>query len=682
MPATSDEFGLQVKIGTSETVNFSAPQTAGAVYVGQTVGNPDPGPWFHDNVDHDVDFNGRSATTAATTAQLKFQTDTTNVDAPPQIPGQANFVAGPGLRRQPRYRAWAPCTPTQVGSDGSVYVLADVTDATDGQALQGTQDVALMKYDSAGNLVYTRTLGASDSASGLGLAVSSTGQVAVVGSVTGGLNGATAGRAEFGRDRRATPTDTDSFVTLYDTSGNEVWTQSRGSQQNDQATQVAFSADGSTVYVAGQAQGALPGGGAPIGGYDGYIEGFTTTAKGTPQATFTQTFGTAGADKPQGLVVNGDSLITASVEDGHAVLRNFDISSGTPVLSSTRDLGDLQGGSISGLALNNGQLVVAGTTTNTALSAGTITRAASGGTDAFAAQVSADLSSQPSDAIAYYGGTGNDRATSLAVSNGQVWIGGQAGTSTCPASLPRDQGRLPRPARHRRRARSSIQSSGSPARTAWPPRRPSLSIRPEPACWIASACRRATSEWTPPSSSPLKARCGPASSSPSGAAGSGRADDHHHRRRRDAQHPGGEDPARQRRAGHRDGHLGRRPVAARRITPAYAASTVTFGAGPDRQERARRTLGLPEGVLSQTITANGTTSPADGGKTIYALGLASTLNIDNAAQISHAKAVVAAAQGVIRRAYQDLVTAATPQNAGAEGAAAAAADQRNRCRNT
>ena len=130
----------------------------------------------------------------------------------------------------------------------------------------------------------------------------------------------------------------------------------------------------------------------------------------------------------KGLVVDGNSLMTASVENGHAILRNFDISSGTPTLSATRDLGDLQGGDITGLALNGGQLVVAGTTSNGALAACTVTRAASGGDDAFAAQVSENLAAAPSDAIAYYGGTGNDKATSLAVSGGQVWIGGQAGT--------------------------------------------------------------------------------------------------------------------------------------------------------------------------------------------------------------------------------------------------------------
>jgi hypothetical protein len=108
------------------------------------------------------------------------------------------------------------------------------------------------------------------------------------------------------------------------------------------------------------------------------------------------------------------------------------------------------------------------------------------------------------------------------------------------------------------------------------------------------------------------------------------------------------------------------------ISPAYGSSVVEFGAGPDGKN-ALTTLGLPEGIISKEITANGVTKPADGGSKIYGLNLSSTLNIDNAAQISHVKAVVVAAMGVVRRAYQDLVTAATPQNAATAAAAAAAA---------
>src|SRR5205814_384519 len=38
-----------------------------------------------------------------------------------------------------------------------------------------------------------------------------------------------------------------------------------------------------------------------------------------------------------------------------------------------------------------------------------------------------DLTPAGADAVSYFGGAGDDKATSLSVSNGQVWVGGQAG---------------------------------------------------------------------------------------------------------------------------------------------------------------------------------------------------------------------------------------------------------------
>ncbi len=648
LPPTSDQWALQIHVGTSETVGFSAPQTAGAVYVGQTVGNPNPA------VTHVADTRSQL---------LKFQTDTTNVSAPPQISSQPNFVAG---------RVFAENLDTgvgtihamQTGADGSVYMLADVTHSVEGQAVQGTQDVALMKYDSAGRLIYTRTLGASDSASGLGLAVSSTGQVAVVGQVTGTLNGATNGALNSNANG---PSDlTDSFTTLYDASGNEVWTDRRGAALQDQASQVTFSADGSTVYIAGQAQGAMPGSPvAPSGGYDGYIAAFQTTAAGTPHATFTQSFGTAGQDTPKGMVVDGNRLITASVESGHAVLRNYDISTGQPVLSSTRDLGDLQGGSITGLALNAGQLVVAGTTANAALSAGTITRAASGGTDAFAAQIAENLSPSAGDAIAYYGGSGNDRASALSVSNGQVWIAGQAGTDlpNQPAVGTKDgfiaqlnitSGTIVSSERFTGKdgmaaptaiavdttGSSFLDRIGLPKGTLGGDT--SLQLR-------SHSTLRAGEQFT----------VGPA---------------------KGPQTTITIDPGEtlktlaikiQRASGSNLTATVTNTMSQQQLilTPTYGSSMVQLGGGPEGKN-ALATLGLPEGLISRVTTVGKKTSPADGGSKIYGLGLASTVNIDNASQITHAKSVVNSALGVIRRAYQDLVTASSPLTPAAAAAAA------------
>jgi hypothetical protein len=647
LPPTSDQYGLQIKIGTSEAVTFSAVQTAGAVYVAQTVGDTNP------------DKDTKTDDSHAREQLVKFQTDTTNVAAPPQLANQPNFTDGRVYANNLEPNI-GTVHATQVGPDGSVYMLADVTDTTYGQSIQGTQDVALVKYDSAGRLVYSRTLGASNSASGLGLAVSSTGQVAISGSVTGALLGATEGALNSG-PTGAFASDTDSFVTLYDNSGNEVWTERRGSAQQDQASQVAFSADGSTVYVAGQAQGALPAAGAPIGGYDGYIEAFKTTAKGAPQAVFTKAFGTTGQDSVKGMAVDGNTMITASVENGRAILRNFDLSSGAPTLSSTRDLGDLQGGTITGVAINNGQVVVAGSSANAALDAGTITRAASGGTDAFAAQVSEDLSASSSDAIAYYGGTGDDKATAMAVSGGQVWIGGQAGTDL-PGQAPigtkdgflaqldistgaivnsqrftgRDGIATPTAIAVDTTGSSILDRLGFPKGTITGDTSQQLT---------AQSSLRAGDQFTVAAGSgpPIKVTIDAGETLATLALKINRA----------------------------SGFQATATVttiagvSSLKVVPASAQGTVTLGAGPTGKN-ALTMLGLPEGMINLTTVKNGLIAPSDGGAKIYGLGLSSTLNIDDAAQISHARAVVGAAMGIVRTAYQDLVNAATPQTPGAQ----------------
>ena len=82
--------------------------------------------------------------------------------------------------------------------------------------------------------------------------------------------------------------------------------------------------------------------------------------------------------------------------------------------------------------MQNGQVYVAGNTRNESLNAGTVTNPASGtGLNAFAATLSTGLAPSSSDAIAYYGGTGDTRATAMTVSGGDVWL-----TGTVTGDLP------------------------------------------------------------------------------------------------------------------------------------------------------------------------------------------------------------------------------------------------------
>ena len=179
-----------------------------------------------------------------------------------------------------------------------------------------------MKYDSAGNLLYSRTLGAADSASGYSLAVSADGHVAVAGSITGTIQGTTNGPT----NSSDTSGKTDSFVTLYNSAGEEQWTERRGATDNDVATAVAFDSN-NTVYVGGRTQSAMPGATGQLGGWDNYLTAYSTQSTGGPRALFTQQFGSTGDDKIGGIAVNGNQVVVAGLESGAAVVRSFQISS-------------------------------------------------------------------------------------------------------------------------------------------------------------------------------------------------------------------------------------------------------------------------------------------------------------------------------------------------------------------
>jgi hypothetical protein len=170
-------------------------------------------------------------------------------------------------------------------------------------------------------------------------------------------------------------------------------------------------------------------GAASVGGTDGYLEGFSATKKPlggyTVSTKFATQFGTVGSDTVSGMALNGSTLVTAGVENGHAVLRRFDLqAAGAPIQSASSDLGEIQG-SLAGISFDGSDLVVAGTTRNAALNAAQVTTGHHGGTDAFVATI--DGGSLAAGKLTYFGGSGDDSASALTVSNGDVWIAGGAG---------------------------------------------------------------------------------------------------------------------------------------------------------------------------------------------------------------------------------------------------------------
>ncbi len=401
LPAGPDKWALAIRGSSTETIGFAAAERSNAVYVVQGVG------------------------TAGASQLLKFQSDSGT--APPPVGGnvgETHWVDG-RLSQDRLPDGIGAVRASAVGPDGSLWLVADVTTGGANQPIKGVQDVALMKYDSAGRLVATRTLGAASTASGYAIAVDANGQVAVAGSVTGALN-TTASDAGRSGD---VATLSDSFVTVFNADGEEQWTQRRGARAEDQATSVAFGPDG-VVYVGGRAKSAIPGATA-VGAWDGYVQAFKAgepyPTAGIVASSVAQTqFGTGADDGVDAIAIDGSNLYTAGIENGRAVVRRFTLdAAGVPTLATTRDLGEISG-AIEGVSVSNGRVILTGTSRDSGLSAGTVTRAHSGGSDVFTAALTTDLSADPLDRLTWYGAAGEDTAADVKVHDGKVWITGVA----------------------------------------------------------------------------------------------------------------------------------------------------------------------------------------------------------------------------------------------------------------
>jgi len=404
LPTGPDRWALAIRGTSTETVGFDAAEVSDAVYVVQSAG------------------------TGGATQLLKFQSDGGAAPDPAGGGvGETHWVEG-RLSQDALPPGVEAVRASAVAPDGSLWVVADLSAGPDTQPIKGERDVALMKFDTAGRLVATRTLGAASSASGYAIAVNADGEVAVAGSVTGALN---TSASDAGKAGDATGV-ADSFVAVFDKDGQELWTQRRGARAADEAASVSFGDDG-TVYIGGRARSAVTGA-AAVGGWDGYIQVFKAsepypTAGLVTKAIAVQQFGTAADDSVDAMVVDGSSLYTAGVEDGRAVVRRFTLDAdGVPALESTRDLGPISG-EISGLSVSAGKVLVTGASRDSGLSAGAVTSAHSGGVDAFVAALETDLSPSGSDRMTWYGGADDDSVADVKVHDGKVWITGVADRS-------------------------------------------------------------------------------------------------------------------------------------------------------------------------------------------------------------------------------------------------------------
>ena len=383
---TTAGYGITVDRAGSETVSLSSSQAAPALYLAGASGNPSA------TADNAADQQGRL---------VKL----TNLDSSPQA--VFNATADPTTGN-------TTAQSTVVDASGNVYVLGNATGDFGNQLNQGSQDVYLTKYDSAGNLLWTQLLGSSGTASGMALALDPTGGVVVAGTTDANLS-----------QTAVADGNNDSFVAKYGADGSLAWTHQIQTLADNQGLSLSVGSDG-TVTLGGQVQGSVGAGQTDNGGTDGYLATFNSKGKLTAE----QQLGTAGADQVSALATGADgSLYVASVQNGDAIVAKYangDIAS-SPVWSV--DLGSLQAkGAVAGLAVNGSDVYVSGTTSNaslTASGAATVAASSSGGLDSFVFHLSDQGAAAQPQTVSYVGTSSSDSAGSLAVAaDGTVYLTG------------------------------------------------------------------------------------------------------------------------------------------------------------------------------------------------------------------------------------------------------------------
>ncbi|EPG76214.1 beta-propeller repeat protein [Leptospira fainei serovar Hurstbridge str. BUT 6] len=146
--------------------------------------------------------------------------------------------------------AGASTQSSGVTADGSgnVYAAGSSTGSLDGNALIGTQDAFVVKYDTNGNKQWTRTLGtAGASLTTSGIASDSFQNVYMLGSTNLSLDG------------QAFSGTSDLFLSKYDTNGNKLWTRLLGALANATLPMGIATDSFNFIYITGYTNGNLDG---------------------------------------------------------------------------------------------------------------------------------------------------------------------------------------------------------------------------------------------------------------------------------------------------------------------------------------------------------------------------------------------------------------------------------------
>jgi hypothetical protein len=375
-------FGFEITGSATEKLVFSAPASAqGALYVAGTSGK--------------ANAELKQVSAGQITKLSDLETGAPTVAGSSRLETVESDLEAQGLK----------ISAAQAGPDGSMFVLAatDLSPA-EGAAIRGDKDVVLAKYDSTGRRLWTRVLGASDTAEGASMAVGADGSVTIAGVMTGALGGTV---DKGGKD---------GFVTKYNASGTELWTHRLGGLYDDSVDAVTMGSDG-TIYVAGRTKGGL--GVTHGGGSDAFVRAINPNGA----TKWTRQFGDGDEERATALAIADDgSLLVASVENGEGMLRKLSVADGVSAPIWEHSLGALDEGSINAIHADASGIYVTGAGRAGMTLAGS-PEAHAGARDAFV--IAFDDGVAPTVRFeTFLGSSAEDVARDIVVADGSVYVAG------------------------------------------------------------------------------------------------------------------------------------------------------------------------------------------------------------------------------------------------------------------
>jgi hypothetical protein len=177
-----------------------------------------------------------------------------------------------------------------------VYITGYTLGAFPDQTKKGSRDAFIRKYNSSGDVVWTRQFGTSSSDTATGVAADSTG-VYIVGSTSGVF------------PDKFSVGGVDSFIRKYSASGHLLWTRQFGTPYDEGCYGTATG--GNAVYVVGYTCGTFPGNRKP-GGFDAYVAKYSSSGG----LLWTKEFGTVATDYAKRVAAGSTGVYIAGETDG------------------------------------------------------------------------------------------------------------------------------------------------------------------------------------------------------------------------------------------------------------------------------------------------------------------------------------------------------------------------------